>query len=63
MPIDDGETLSLKPVKIVPNTLRNDKSAAPLNTISFDVSSSQITDPQPDFANNGDFADNGDFAS
>jgi len=63
MPIDDGETLSLKPVKIVPNTLRNDKSRAPLNTISFDVSSSQITEPQPDFASNGDFADNGDFAS
>ncbi len=63
MPIDDGEGLGSKTVKIVPNTISFDKSRAPNNFISFDVSALDAEEiGLPDFASNGDFALNGDFA-
>ena len=62
MPIDDGEGLGTKTVKIVPNTISIDKSGAPNNALSFDVSTLDRQESfEPDFASNGDFALNGDF--
>ena len=39
MNIDDGSGISLKPVKIVNNSISFDKSRAPINKVSFQVSS------------------------